>query len=202
MYHTLQQVNSIAGIFPEMLHSVVIVNAPGFFSFFWSIISRLLDDKLKALIEIYSSSDKGRQRLLELVDENELPRDYGGKAPSTSEIILRQGRTEHVPHRQIVELLHLGGKEHRYEFALEANERVELALYTRSTTPYDFALSRQGVVVHKQEVHSDGGLPARFDFESNDAVHGPGKFTMESHCADRRTSGTHYFLLIGEVFRA
>ena len=73
-----------------MLHSLIIVNAPGFFSFFWSIIRNLLDAKTQALIEIYSSPEKGQQRLLQLIDESELPRDYGGKAPSTAEIILQE----------------------------------------------------------------------------------------------------------------
>jgi len=217
MYHTLQQVNSAADVFPGMLHSVIIVNAPGFFSFFWSAISRLLDAKTQSLIEIYSSPEKGRERLLELIDEKELPRDYGGEGPSTAEIILREGRdTERgVPHRQIVELLSLGGKDHSFELTLHDDEQVEFAIYTRSTAPYDFTLNQiegkennsngggdddDDGALHKQNIHATGKLPARFDFGTN-AFKGPGKFAMTTHAKDRHSSGKQYFLLIGEVFR-
>ena len=58
------------------------------------MLKKLVDAKTAALIEIYSSPDKGRARLLELIDESELPSDYGGTAPETSQIILKEGRDQ------------------------------------------------------------------------------------------------------------
>lgn len=202
MYHTLQQVDAVAGVFPEMLHSVIIINAPGFFSFFWSVISRLLNAKTNELIEIYSSPEKGEKRLLELIDESDLPRDYGGKAPSTTEIILREGRVNRVPSRQIVELVHARKQPQQFEFALESVEKIEISIYTRSKAPIDFTLlNGKGEVVHKRHLQASDGdrLPACFAFEH--VVDGPGKFVMQSTLGDPHGGGKHYFLVIGEVFQ-
>ena len=213
MFHALQQVDSAAAVFPEMLHSLIIVNAPGFFSFFWSMIRGLVDAKTASLIEIYSSPEKGKQRLLELINERELPRDYGGQAPSTAEIILREGRKEgSVPHRQIVQLLHVGSNEKRFSFGLEAHERAEFCIYTRSTAKYNFSLLEgpEGRVVHKQEINVQppAKVPMRHDFGNNDSssssplsLVGPKQFTMVVHPTNRNVVGKHYFLAIGEVFQ-
>ena len=181
------------------------------------------------MIEIYSSPAKGRERLLQLIHEDELPRDYGGKAPSTAEIILREGRsptsgdahddpatTTTIPHRQIVKLLHVG-KEQAFAFSLEANERVELCIYTRSTAKYEFVLLEQQQqhqkeqggdektrVVHKQEINKEPPekVPKCHEFGDSSALVGPREFTLKVHAADRQhASGKHYFLVIGEVFR-
>lgn len=198
VYNAIQQVDSAAAVFPEMLHSLVIVNAPGFFSFIWSIISRFIDPKTKSLIEIYSSSEKGKARLLELIDERQLPRDYGGRAPATSEIILREGRTGGLPNRQIVELLHVG-REERFDFVLGAHERVELSIYTRCKSKYDFLLMNvHGRLLQKETINSlpPPSVPSCFEFRGS--VDGPGKFALIARA--QHQSGRHHFLVIGEVF--
>jgi hypothetical protein len=198
VYNAIQQVDSAAAVFPEMLHSLIIVNAPGFFTFVWSIISRFIDPKTKNLVEIYSSFEKGRERLLELIDERELPRDYGGKAPSTSDIILREGRTGSVPNRQIVELLHVG-REQRFDFVLGANERVKPFIYTRCKAKYDFLLmNAHGKLLQKETINSLPAQEVPSCFEFRGSVNGPGKFTLIARA--QHQAGKHHFLVIGEVF--
>ena len=230
MYHALQQVDSTAAIFPEMLHSLIIVNAPGFFSFFWSIISRLLDAKTKSIIEIYSSPEKGRQRLLQLIDEKELPCDYGGQAPATSDIILREGRAAdnaRVPHRQVVQLLHLGGssshKDSAVTFVLESDEQVEWSIYTRCTGKAQFTLTASSSsrntndtttppLLHQKEIHhttADAAADRHAAcFDLGKTVTGPGTFTLAAtmvkdgaSSSSSTSSGKPHFLVIGEVFR-
>ena len=152
-------------------------------------------------MEIYSSSEKGQQRLLELIDEDELPSDYGGRAPSTSEIILQEGRTDSIPHRQVVELLHVG-KEKQFDLKLAADERVELSIYARSKATYNFTLTNQaqGTVVHQQTINEppEESVPTCFRF--GESIQGPGTFTMKAHASGHH-SGKQYFLVIGEIFR-
>lgn len=203
MFQSLQQVDAVAAVFPEMLHCLVIINAPSFFTNLWHVvIKHFVDAKTRELVDIYSSAEKGKAKLLELIDEKELPRDYGGLALSTDQIILREGRTDHVPLRQIVKLVHARRKPQEFDIALESRERVEITIYTRSTAPVDFVLlNGQAEVVHRRHWQAKQGspLPACFGFEHT--VNGPGEFTLQSSLSNSHASGSHHFLVIGEVFR-
>lgn len=76
--------------FPETMHKMIIVNAPGFFAAFWRIIKGYLDPRTSNKIEVISSRAAGEKRLLELIDEDLLPSDYGGKGPDTDKTISEQ----------------------------------------------------------------------------------------------------------------
>ncbi len=73
--------------FPETLHCLIVLNAPRWFSVVWALIKRLIDPRTAMKIEVYSSSARGTQRLLELVDESEVPSDFGGTGPSFESLI-------------------------------------------------------------------------------------------------------------------
>lgn len=74
--------------FPETMNKMLIVNAPSFFAATWRLIKGWLDPRTAAKIEVISSKSAGEKRLLELVDEHQLPSDYGGKGPDTNSIIM------------------------------------------------------------------------------------------------------------------
>lgn len=202
-YRILQQVDAVAAIFPEMLHSLVIINAPGFFKFAWNVISGFVDAKTRNMIEIYSSQESGKNRLLELIDCDELPSDYGGGALPTSEIILRQGRTEQIPLRQIVERLHARKTPQEFLFELKPEERLELKIHTRSPAPANFVLHKDtGSIVHELNLPSVPSRqhPTGFDFGLS--VMGPGEYTLKYNLGTQSPRGNHHFLMIGEIFRS
>jgi hypothetical protein len=73
--------------FPETMAKMVIVNAPRFFSLSWSVIKGWLDQRTANKVEVISSKKASEKRLLELVDAQYLPCDYGGKGPDTNDLI-------------------------------------------------------------------------------------------------------------------
>jgi hypothetical protein len=70
--------------FPETMHKMVIVNAPTFFTATWRLIKGWLDPRTANKIEVISSRSAYEKRLLELVDRDQLPSDYGGSGTDTN----------------------------------------------------------------------------------------------------------------------
>jgi hypothetical protein len=77
--------------FPETMNKMLIVNAPTFFAATWRIIKGWLDPRTAAKIEVISSKATAEKRLLDLVDADQLPSDYGGKAKDTVTIMDESG---------------------------------------------------------------------------------------------------------------
>jgi CRAL/TRIO domain len=71
--------------FPETMSKMLIVNAPTYFAATWRIIKGWLDARTAAKIEVISSRATMEKRLLEFIDADQLPSDYGGTGPSTSD---------------------------------------------------------------------------------------------------------------------
>ena len=60
---TLEVMKSMAKInqcFPEVLNCMIVLNAPGFFSFSWTVIRKFLDPRTAAKIKIFSDEKKGK----------------------------------------------------------------------------------------------------------------------------------------------
>jgi CRAL/TRIO domain len=199
IYAVLKHVDDVASTFPEMLHTLIVLNAPGFFTFVYNAMKRFLDAKTAQLIEIYSSPSRGRERLLELIDDHQLPMDYGGRAPSTSELILREGhrRGGPVPRYQVVELVKVRRKRPaELTFALKADERVELSVYTRSKFDAELSLSANPGTkrMATKTIHPEEGRPHCFQFGE---FAGPGEFKLHTTVA---ADSMQYFLVFGQVF--
>lgn len=73
--------------FPETMNKMVIINGPRFFGATWSLIKGWLDPRTAGKIEVISSKKAWTKKLLEFIDEDQLPKDYGGKGPDTQESI-------------------------------------------------------------------------------------------------------------------
>lgn len=58
-----------------------------FFSASWRLIKGWLDPRTAAKIEVLSNKKEAERKLLELVDKDQLPSDYGGSGPDTKETL-------------------------------------------------------------------------------------------------------------------
>jgi hypothetical protein len=89
--------------FPETMHKMIIVNAPTFFSATWRLIRGWLDPRTANKIEVISSKAAYAKRLLELIDPDQLPSDYGGTGTDTNKILQNsmQGDAERLDTRMM-----------------------------------------------------------------------------------------------------
>lgn len=92
--------------FPETMNKMLIINGPRFFGATWSLIKGWLDPRTANKIEVISSRKVWTKRLLELVDEDQLPEDYGGKGPNTQDTIDKESFSGKMK-RLITEVLYL-----------------------------------------------------------------------------------------------
>ena len=76
--------------FPETMNKMLIINGPRFFGATWKLIKGWLDPRTANKIEVISDRKKWTERLLELIDEDQLPSDYGGKGPDTQASIEKE----------------------------------------------------------------------------------------------------------------
>ena len=68
--------------FPERLRCVVVVNAPAVVAFVWRIVSSWLDPVTREKVRILAAPESNwRPVLNELIDDDNLPECFGGKAP-------------------------------------------------------------------------------------------------------------------------
>ena len=79
VFSLVKQVSTIAqNYYPEMLGKMYIINTPMLFTACWSMVKPLLDEVTVKKIDILGSSYKAK--LLELIDEENLPDFLGGKS--------------------------------------------------------------------------------------------------------------------------
>lgn len=64
--------------YPETLGKMLIINAPGFFTMVWKMISVMLDERTVRKIEILGGPSSWRARLDDVVGKDRLPTQYGG----------------------------------------------------------------------------------------------------------------------------
>jgi len=74
--------------FPETMSKMLIINCPSFFPPTWRLIKGWLDPRTASKIEVISGKANSEKRLLELIDADQLPNDYGGKAKDTNTILM------------------------------------------------------------------------------------------------------------------
>jgi hypothetical protein len=84
--------------FPETMNKMYIINGPRFFGATWSLIKGWLDPRTANKIEVISSRKAWEKALLDYVDEDQLPSDYGGKGPDTQETIEKEAFTGKLKH--------------------------------------------------------------------------------------------------------
>eukprot|EP00746_Dinoflagellata_sp_MGD_P116743 gnl/MRDRNA2_/MRDRNA2_52559_c0_seq1.p1 gnl/MRDRNA2_/MRDRNA2_52559_c0~~gnl/MRDRNA2_/MRDRNA2_52559_c0_seq1.p1 ORF type:complete len:433 (+),score=58.47 gnl/MRDRNA2_/MRDRNA2_52559_c0_seq1:156-1454(+) len=78
--------------YPELIEKIVLINAPRIFTAVWRVICTIMDPETTSKVEIYS--DVPTARLLELIDQDQLPCELGGK---NGIFIPPQCAYEHLP---------------------------------------------------------------------------------------------------------
>jgi CRAL/TRIO domain len=92
--------------FPETMNKMYIINGPRFFGATWSLIKGWLDPRTANKIEVISNRKTWEKTLLEYVDAEHLPSDYGGKGPNTQDTIEKEAFTGKLK-RMHTEVLYL-----------------------------------------------------------------------------------------------
>lgn len=151
---TLDVMKSMAKInqcFPEVLNCMIVLNAPGFFSFSWAIIRKFLDPRTAAKIKIFSDEKKGRAWLFERVEEDQVLVDFGGTGPSFDEVLQEEQGLSMK--RRVVELLSMAPKgKKKFEFELSDGETARFEAYTRSTSGGNITVFKCDEVVEEMEM--------------------------------------------------
>ena len=83
-----------------------LINGPGFFSPTWNLIKGWLDARTANKIEVVSNRKDWEKKLLEYVDADQLPSDYGGRGPSTIDSMAKSNYTGGLK-RMSTEVLYL-----------------------------------------------------------------------------------------------
>lgn len=115
--------------FPETLSRMVIVNAPRVFSATWNMIKGWLDPRTISKIDLISNRSAWEKRLKELIDEDQLPVDYGGKAEDTKTTMIKEAISEFK--RLFTKVLSVRSTDSAL-VKLEAGETMEVIVFTRS----------------------------------------------------------------------
>eukprot|EP01026_Neomeris_dumetosa_P003651 TRINITY_DN10986_c0_g1_i1.p1 TRINITY_DN10986_c0_g1~~TRINITY_DN10986_c0_g1_i1.p1 ORF type:complete len:578 (-),score=85.22 TRINITY_DN10986_c0_g1_i1:442-2175(-) len=66
--------------YPERLYRAYVINVPGFFGALWTLVSPILDENTVRRIKVLSRVPDITKQLLEEIEEDDLPIEYGGKS--------------------------------------------------------------------------------------------------------------------------
>lgn len=218
--------SKVADFFPETLHCMLILNAPGFFSFSWGLIKKFLDARTAARIQVFSSESKGIEALQGLIDNGQIPEDYGGTNISTQDAFAQQASNPLLV-KQEVELIHVKrGKTTTSNdvWNLQKDESMAVSVYSRSVSGAKIVAQLNGEAVvgssssssssnNNSEIKcewqptEDGGakpLPICVQLAT---IKGPGMVTMQVQDldnAERAHNGMSrgYFLVVGDVTKS
>jgi len=117
--------------FPETLNKMYIINSPRFFSATWSMVKGWLDARTANKVEVISSRKQWEKALLECVDADQLPSDYGGTGPYTKDTMEKESFTGKLK-RMHTEVLYLRGSG-SVSYDVYPDEELEVSIHTRST---------------------------------------------------------------------
>lgn len=200
--------------FPETMSKMLILNAPTFFSASWRLIKGWLDPRTASKIEVISSRSAGEKRLLEYIDADQLPSDYGGTGAnstdsmnSTSDGVVERLETQMLYVRYVdveigvvVFLRSCTSRGYGSETVeVKAGESVELSVFTRSTAGATFSVMKdsQSIVAGVQVVDANGNpdVPTKVTILEAGIVKGPATVKVKADSKASRFS-THNFLLV------
>ena len=118
----------------QTLHRMIILNAPAGFGTAWQVIKRFIDPQTAARISVFSDKKSGHNSLLDIIDIDQIPIDYGGTNKSIQQVFLEEANDPYLI-RQEIELLHVkrkGKTKSNKVWTIKDGERLDLTCYTRS----------------------------------------------------------------------
>lgn len=136
--------------FPETMNKTFVINAPRFFSLTWNIIKGWIDPRTAGKIELISSRKNWEARLREVIDEDQLPSDYGGKGTSTTQT-LASDAPEGVLKQQH-DLVHVRTSGHA-TVDVPKGGSLHVTVFTRSITEVTISIVDE---TNKSKVYSPG----------------------------------------------
>ena len=212
---TLEVMKSMAKInqcFPEVLNCMIVLNAPGFFSFSWAVIRKFIDPRTAAKIKIFSDEKKGKTYLFERVQKDQILSDFGGTGPSFDEVLQEEQGLSMK--RRMVELLSMAPKgKKKFEFELSDGETARFEAYTRSTSGGKITVFKCDEVVEEMEVKRENmckeNLPNRngpnttnsgpYRCKLASVLEGPASYKVIVETQLSEGKEQDHFLLVGDV---
>lgn len=183
--------------FPETMSKMLIVNSPMFFTATWSLIKGWLDPRTTGKIEVLSAKQT-TNRLLELVEADQLPSDYGGTATETDKTIMQDFGGD--LNRMTTKMLYLRGSGSE-TVEIKSGETMEVEVFTRSPAGAKFSLldGKTTVGSGKEVKHSgtgknDSEVPTSMTI-TDSPVTGPKTIKVSASSNGGRFS-THNFLIV------
>jgi len=131
----IKRAGKIGDFFPETLHQMLIINAPSYFGVAWGLIKKFIDPQTARRINLYSNKQQGLDALRTLIDENQIPKEYGGTNISIQEAFREKANDPQLL-RQEVQLLHVKRKSTTcVTWKLQSpQEYMDITCYTRSVS--------------------------------------------------------------------
>jgi hypothetical protein len=208
------------------MYCMITLNAPSYFSVLWGILKSAIDPRTAKRIQVLSNKKNGYRRLRQMVDEKEIPSDYGGSKPSIDECIMadyfgsktqtQTTTTANSKQRMETEMISLkreGTKHHTFNVAA-GEVLLYIRVYTRSSSSAQFTLYNreqdkkflfQSNVVGRKEEESSTTVFSPSCTEIGTDILGPGKFVVEARDLDDAIMNTPnsvlsrgHFLVVGE----
>lgn len=190
---------------------MLVLNAPKFFSLSWGLIKKFIDPRTAQRIHVYSSGEKGMTALRQMVDQTEIPVDYGGTNVSISEAFRKEAEDPELL-RQDIQLLYVRQKSKataKQTWELKQGECMTITAYTRSVSGGSITVLMNGVAVKTVEAScrfegpEEAPSPNAITLVSK--LSGPGTVSLkikDLNNADSqkyRKESRGYFLLVGDV---
>jgi CRAL/TRIO domain len=165
---------------------MLIINAPSFFSMAWGIIKKFIDPQTAKRIRLLSGKEAGLKALKELVDIDEIPKDYGGNNKTFEQAFMEEANDPFLI-RSDVELVHVKRKGKAIttkQFTVNKGEYLVLKCYTRSVSTATVSAVVNGEVLVSCQVECKG-----YDGEASchtvaEKIEGPATATVEVHDLD------------------
>lgn len=191
--------------FPETLNKMYIINSPRFFSATWTMIKGWLDPRTSSKVEVLSSRKTWEKSLLEYIDVDQLPSDYGGKGPLTQDTMEKECFTGKLK-RLKSEVLYLRTTASA-ACDVVAGEELEVSVYTRSTIGATFTVSdakNKAVAAWAKDVqikhYSDDLelLPSNVTLTKQN-IKGPASVEVKAKSLGGRFAGSTNYLVVFSV---
>lgn len=160
--------------FPETMNKMIIVNAPRFFSATWTIIKGFIDARTSAKVELFSSSSAALKCMKEIIDDDQIPSDYGGTGESTIVTMEKMGEGKKIN----TQVLYVKTSDSA-KVEIGEGEEAEIGVYTRSTEGAEFHILDEGkkdlvpVVKVKHGSSDADSAPTKIDLTVTGKIQGP-----------------------------
>lgn len=159
--------------FPETMNKMVIVNVPRIFTASWSIIKGFIDARTAAKVELFSSVKAAEKCLKSLIDEDQLPSDYGGTAESTLVTMAKV-----IPEKLVTKVLYIKSSD-SVKLSIESDEEADIFVYTQSKSGAEFHVLSEGkkalapAATVKQTNNATDPPPAKVQLTVTGKIAGP-----------------------------